>query len=286
MSNPLYIKALSKPFVFTNDLVCHSLKAMKPNISEAECILSALPASFKYKQRNLSFPPIIFYMLAASMTSSALIDGSLLTDDYDTPFEYLQEILTHFATSLVAQRVKPPRLLVDTAYTYYFLTSFCEKCGIELILVKELKYAYHFVSVALFEEGSSDAVVNAMGGNVVELSDYFETPEEFLAIYYPKFMKSSYAKVFSKDQLTCSRPYIESFSKKMWHDEGEIPHEWTEGSLKKIAALILHGDLKLFPSKSMDFLHVLASFLKFLDKALGCDISTPLLPAIGELHVY
>ncbi|WP_069998621.1 DUF6930 domain-containing protein [Cellulosilyticum sp. I15G10I2] len=283
MSGQLYYEELSKPFIFNNDLLCGTIKAMAPTFSGGECILSVLPSSFKCNIKSGNFSPSILYMLATSMTCCILIDGTTLTDAYDTPSEYLQELLTHFGTNLVAKQVKPQTILVDTPYIYHLLNNFCEKCGIDLSVVKELKYAPYFISVALFEEGASEAVVEALGGDLIEDEDYFETPEEFSSLYYPKFMESTFAKDFSRSQLLKIKPYIELFSKMMWEDADEIPYDWSEDSLKQIGALILHGDLNLRPDEAHDFLQVLTSFLKFLDTVLGFDISTDLLPVVNEL---
>ncbi|MDF2596584.1 MAG: hypothetical protein K0R69_2925 [Clostridia bacterium] len=283
MSSQSYYEALSKPFVFNNELLYRTLRAISPTFAQGECLLSALPSSFKRKMKSKHFCPGIFYMLATSMTCSVLVDGTLLNDDYENLSEYLQEVLVHFGTSLIAQHAKPRKILVDKPYTYNLLVDFCKKCEIELVLVKELNSAYHFVSVALFEEGASDALVDTMDNHRMAVDDYFKTPEEFSAIYYPRFMKSEYAKGFSKKQLTDFRPYIELFSKKLWDEAKESPYDWSLDSVKKIAVLILHDDLGLRLNDTQNFLQILSSFLKFLDIAFRHHIADELLPAVHAL---
>ena len=283
MSSQSYYETLSKPFVFNNELLYHTLRAISPTFAQGECLLSALPPSFKRKMKSKHFCPSIFYMLATSMTRSALVNGTLLNDDYEHLSEYLHEILVHFGTSLIAKHAKPQRIVVDKPYTYNFLEDFCKKSDIELVFVKELKYAYHFVSVALFEEDATEALVDTMDNNRTAVDDYFKTPEEFSAIYYPRFMKSEYAKGFSKKQLTDYRPYIELFSKKLWDEANESPYDWSLDSVQKIAALILHDDLGLRLNDTQNFLQLLSSFLKFLDIAFRRHIAAELLPAVHAL---
>ena len=230
MSNTLSYKELSRPFVFKNNLLCHTIKRMKPTFTEGEFILSVLPSSFKVNSTLSSFPPSVLYMLATSMTCCVLVDGTTLRGDYKTPWDYLQELLTHLGANLAAKEHKPQRLVTDHLYTYNFLIDFCQKSDIELLMTKELKYAHYFISVALFEEGASDAVVEALGGELIADEDYFETPEEFFMIYYPKFIKSEYAKAFKSWQLTQASPYIETLNYMMWNDQNEIPYEWSGDS--------------------------------------------------------
>jgi thiol-disulfide isomerase/thioredoxin len=283
MFSQSYYETLSKPFAFNNELLYRTLRAISPTFTQGECLLSALPPSFKRKMKSKHFSPGVFYMLATSMTCSVLVDGTLLTDDYDNLYEYLQEILVHFGTSLIAKHAKPRKILTDKPYTYNLLTDFCKKCDIELVLVKELKYAYHFVSVALFEEGASDALVDTMDNHRMALDDYFKTPEEFSAIYYPRFMKSEYATGFSKKQLVECRPYIELFSKRLWDEAKESPYDWSLDSVKKVATLILYDDLNLQSKDIQNFLQVLSSFLRFLDVAFRRHIAAELLPALHAL---
>lgn len=155
MYMPLTSQNVSDAFVYKHSLLCSVLSSIKPTFSEAECILSALPDFSKSIQYKMGFPPIIFYLIDASMANNVLIDNTLITGDYSTPFEYLHEVLTHFGTALIAKQQKPQCILVDTPYTYSLLSSFCSKCGIELKLVEKLKYAYQFAALALCKEPSA-----------------------------------------------------------------------------------------------------------------------------------